>query len=207
VRRSRSDKLRGILSNPRPHSRQATSTGKGRNQSPKGSKGLPTRTRSAGLLRQPRPPEREMGLVPVVLSNGSPPDRLGRGSFMGKVLEKFCPRFTPGGTLLALDDGSNAVSYLDQAALERLGVVLPERRTLPNAIIHHAQRDSLVLVEAATIHGPINQARRRELQALFQGATPNLVFVTTFSTRGEMAKHLGDIDWETEAWVADSRAT
>jgi late competence protein required for DNA uptake (superfamily II DNA/RNA helicase) len=75
---------------------------------------------------------------------------------------------------------------------------------MPDVIIHHVEKEWLVLVEAVTSHGPVDAKRRKELVSLFKDSKSGLVFVTAFLSRGTMVKYLKDIAWETEVWVADA---
>ncbi len=75
---------------------------------------------------------------------------------------------------------------------------------MPDVVIHHVEKDWLVLIEAVTSHGPVNAKRREELAMLFQDARPGLVYVTTFLTRSDMARYISDISWETEVWVREA---
>jgi len=75
---------------------------------------------------------------------------------------------------------------------------------MPDVVVHHVEKDWLVLIEAVTSHGPVNPKRRKELKELFSGSTAGLVFVTAFIDRRAMLKYLNDISWETEVWIAES---
>lgn len=75
---------------------------------------------------------------------------------------------------------------------------------MPDVVVHYPQKDWLVLIEAVTSHGPVSPKRHNELKELFRNSKAGLVFVTTFLTRKEMVKYLGEIAWETEVWVAEA---
>ena len=75
---------------------------------------------------------------------------------------------------------------------------------MPDVVIHHVEKDWLVLIEAVTSHGPVNPKRHNELKELFRESRIGLVFVTAFLTRRDMIKYLGEIAWETEVWVAET---
>jgi hypothetical protein len=75
---------------------------------------------------------------------------------------------------------------------------------MPDVVVHYAEKNWLVLIEAVTSHGPVNPKRRQELKALFSGSTAGFVFVTAFLDRKAMVKYLNDISWETEVWIAES---
>ena len=48
------------------------------------------------------------------------------------------------------------------------------------------------------------RARHSELAALFAESKICLVYVTAFPNRTFMSRHLSEIAWETEVWVADA---
>lgn len=75
---------------------------------------------------------------------------------------------------------------------------------MPDVIVHHVEKDWLVLIEAVTSHGPVNPKRKSELFDLFSGSTAGLVLVTAFADRSSLGRYLSEIAWETEVWVADA---
>jgi hypothetical protein len=74
---------------------------------------------------------------------------------------------------------------------------------MPDVVIHHKDKDWLLLCEAVTSHGPVDGKRRDELRALFRSSRAGLVFVTAFPSRSVMSRYLNEIAWETEVWCAD----
>ncbi|MBS3919592.1 MAG: hypothetical protein KG012_11985 [Deltaproteobacteria bacterium] len=86
----------------------------------------------------------------------------------------------------------------------QLGVKIEEHGKMPDVVVHHVEKNWLVLIEAVTSHGPVNPKRRQELKELFAGSSAGLVFVTAFIDRRAMLKYLNDISWETEVWIAES---
>lgn len=123
---------------------------------------------------------------------------------MKKIIEEFCPRFTPGGTVAYVGDTGDKQRHVEEGYLEQLGVVIDEHGKMPDVVVHLPEKDRLVLIEAVTSHGPINLKRHNELKDLFEAARADLVFVTAFLTRRAMTKFLTDIAWETEVWVAEA---
>lgn len=71
-------------------------------------------------------------------------------------------------------------------------------------MVHHAERDWLVVIEAVMSHGPVDPKRHRELKTMFGASRAGLVFVTAFLSRQAMVAYLSEIAWETEVWVADN---
>lgn len=128
----------------------------------------------------------------------------GQNVLIEKIIPEFCPRFTPGGKLIYVGDTADKFAYFDKEALADLGVKVDEHGKMPDVVIHHVEKDWLVLIEAVTSHGPVNPKRHSELKELFRESRIGLVFVTAFLTRRDMIKYLGEIAWETEVWVAET---
>jgi type II restriction enzyme len=150
--------------------------------------------------------EREMRRLPVNLANGkeiklSPG---GQNVLVKKIIDDFCPLFTPGGNLVYVGDTQKKWAYFDLDLLTMLGVEVEEHGKMPDVVVHHVEKNWLILIEAVTSHGPVDPKRRHELKELFSKSTAGLVFVTAFIDRHAMLKYLNDISWETEVWIADS---
>jgi hypothetical protein len=159
-----------------------------------------------GSLREKYNREREMAMIPVNLGAGkilalSPG---GQNVLVKKIIEEFCPRFTPNGYVIYVGDTENKQALFGRDYLADLGVVIEEHGKMPDVVIHHVEKNWLVLIEAVTSHGPVNSKRRGELQKLFKGSKAGLVYVTTFLDRQAMVRYLPEISWETEVWVADA---
>jgi hypothetical protein len=162
--------------------------------------------RTVDTLKKLYAREREMRRLPVKLVNGqeiklSPG---GQNLLVKKIIDDFCPLFTPGSLVVYVGDTQKKWAYFDSDALLQLGVKIEEHGKMPDVVVYYQEKDWLVLIEAVTSHGPVNPKRRQELKALFAGSTAGLVFVTAFLDRKAMVKYLNDISWETEVWVAES---
>lgn len=150
--------------------------------------------------------ERDMRRLPVNLANGQQV-RLspgGQNILVKKILDDFCPLFTPGGLVIYVGDTETKWAYFDSVALTLLGITIQEHGKMPDVVVHHVGKNWLVLIEAVTSHGPVNPKRRQELKELFSGSEAGLVFVTAFLDRSAMLRYLNDISWETEVWIAES---
>jgi adenine-specific DNA-methyltransferase len=150
--------------------------------------------------------EREMARIPLRIREGldislSPG---GQNELIAHIVNEFCPRFTPGALPLYIGDADAKWAFYDQNSLAGLGVEVDSHGKMPDVVVHHAERNWLVLVEAVTSHGPVNAKRRGELKTLFATSTAPLVYVTAFMSRQAMNKYLPEIAWETEVWVADA---
>lgn len=149
---------------------------------------------------------REMNMVPVTMPDGSEV-RLsagGQNTLIKAMIEEFCPRFSPGGTVLYIDDTDKAKGALCADMLADLGVVIPPRGKAPDLIVYDGANDRLFVMEACSTHGPIDVIRKGELNKMFATAHVPVVYVSCFPSRAIMRQYLVDLAWETEAWVADN---
>ena len=149
---------------------------------------------------------RSMRRIPLVLAAGvtielSPG---GQNALVRKVIDEFCPRFTPGARPLYVGDTKQKWAYFNEHGLGALGVVVEEHGKMPDVVVHYTDKNWLVVIEAVTSHGPVNPKRLAELKTLFAGSKAGLVFVTAFLDRRGLLKYLSEIAWETEVWVADA---
>ena len=162
--------------------------------------------RDVPSLRDMRAAERDLRRIPVTLPDGSQVTLSpgGQNPLIRDVVEEFCPRFTPGGIVLYLGDADEKWSVFEQQRLARLGVHVDSHGKMPDIVVHLPDRDWLVLMEAASSHGPVDGKRHNELKRLFKGSKAGLVFISCLPSRAELRKYLKDIAWETDVWCADS---
>ncbi len=149
---------------------------------------------------------RDLNLVPVKITSGSE-IQLSSGEhseLIKAIIEKFGPRFVPGGVLIYAGDTGDKWGYFDHALLTKLGVIVDTHGKMPDVVIHYSDRNWLLLIESVTSHGAVNGKRHDELAHLFAGSSAGLVYVTAFPSRALMARYLGEIAWETEVWVAEA---
>lgn len=143
--------------------------------------------------------------IPAVLPGGTRVSLTpgGQNILIKQILEEFCPRFTPGAHVLYVGDAGKDDPIYCEDDLKALGIILDKHGKLPDLIVHMPDRDWLVLIEAASSHGPVDGKRYWELHDLFASARPGRVYVSCFPSRAEMRKCLSAIAWETEVWCAD----
>jgi adenine-specific DNA-methyltransferase len=128
----------------------------------------------------------------------------GQNTLIRAIVEDFAPRFVRCPRVLLLSDAANKEIISDSTALAELGIVLPERGKAPDVLIHDPQRDWLIVIEAVTSHGPVDQKRKNELAKLFENARPGIVYVSAFPDRKTFTRFHAAIAWETEVWIADT---
>ena len=149
---------------------------------------------------------RQMSHIPVTLPNGQSLELTagGQNVLVKEIVEQFAPRFTPRGHVIYIGDAGEKHLFYDVEYLGGLGVEIDRHGKIPDVVIHHVERNWLILIEAVTSHGPVNLLRHNQLKALFAASRAGLVFVTTFLDRASMREYLPEIAWETEVWVADA---
>lgn len=148
---------------------------------------------------------RQLNRIPVTLPGGgaltlSPG---GQNTLMKQMVEDFCAYFTPGGEVWYVGDADAKWAVFEQEALGSLGVAVDQHGKMPDLVVYLRERNWLVLMEAASSHGPVDAKRHGELARLFAGSTAGLVYVSCFPDRREMRKYLAEIAWETEVWCAE----
>ncbi len=149
--------------------------------------------------------KRSIEMIPVTYPDGSTVSLTagGQNYLIKQIVEKFCPLFTQGGEILYLGDAGDRLTDDQIRRFKGIGVQLDRHGKKPDVIVYMESKDWLILIEAVTSHGPIDQKRQNELRQLFSGSSAGLVYVTAFETRQAMTKHLRNISWETEVWIAN----
>lgn len=150
--------------------------------------------------------ERKQNKVDVKISKGkkiglSPGEH---SELIRDIIEEFCPRFVPGGSLIYAGDTGDKFGYFDGALFLKLGIKIDSHGKMPDVAVFCSKRNWLLLIEAVTSHGPVDGKRYLELSALFSNSKAGLVYVTAFPNKSLMSRYVSEIAWETEVWVADS---
>lgn len=150
--------------------------------------------------------EREMRRLPLRLPNGkeitlSPG---GQNILIGQVINEFCERYTPNGEVLYIGDADDKWAVYERETLASLGIEVDYHGKMPDVVVYLRKKNWLVLIEAASSHGPVDHKRYRELTELFRNSTAGLVFISALPSRATLRKYLKDIAWETDVWCADN---
>ena len=119
------------------------------------------------------------------------------------MVTAFGPRFAPGSTLLYLGDAADKLLHLDRVKLDQLGVPVNEHDKLPDVVLYDEERNRLFLVEAVTSHGPMSPKRVAALELSLKECTATRLYVSAFPDFRQFRRHLDNIAWETEVWVAE----
>jgi type II restriction enzyme len=80
---------------------------------------------------------------------------------------------------------------------------ITEHDKLPDVIIYDEKRDWIFLVEAVTSHGPISHKRALELEQILAQCPAGLIYVSAFPDMKEFRRHISEIAWDTEVWIAE----
>ncbi len=103
---------------------------------------------------------RDLAKIPVTLPDGSTVKLSpgGQNELLKQMVDEFCPRFTPNGQVLYIGDAAKKADEVhDAKKLVELGIVLPERGKKPDLVVYLADRNWLVLMEAASSHGRLTR--------------------------------------------------
>ena len=149
--------------------------------------------------------KRKMNKIPLKIDGDELSLSPGKHSELIKdIVEKFGPRYAPGGKVLYVGDTGSKMSYFDEELFEDLGLKFHNRGKFPDVVLYFEKKNWLLLIEAVTSHGPVNPKRLSELKKLFDKSKAGIVYVTAFPDKQTMARYVSDISWETEVWVAES---
>ncbi|MBT48646.1 MAG: restriction endonuclease [Acinetobacter sp.] len=154
--------------------------------------------------------------IPITLPNGSV-IKLSPGAhnqLHADIIHKFCPEFIgEGGRVLYIGDTASSrgneggkLMVLETEYLEQLGIPPMSHDKLPDIVVYDEKRNWLFLIEAVTTHGPVSELRWSHLQGMLSNCNAGPVYVSAFPDRKVFRKHVADIAWETEVWIADNPA-
>ncbi len=158
-----------------------------------------------GTLQDKYNKNREIQMVPVILSNGKKlkfsPGK--HNQVQIAIIKEFASRFAPGSELLYVGDTANKGLYIDLNYLSELGIPINEHSKLPDIVLYDKSKNWLFLIEAVTSHGPVSPKRMIELEKLLENCTAGKIYVSAFPDFKEFKKHTADIAWDTEVWLMD----
>jgi len=118
------------------------------------------------------------------------------------VIKEFAPRFAQTAKVIYFGDTANKSLYLNTRPITDLDITITEHNKLPDIILYDSKRKWFFLVEVVTSHGPMSAKRVIELEKMFLKSSAKLIFVSAFPDFSTFRKHLKDIAWETEVWIA-----
>lgn len=149
---------------------------------------------------------RDLKRIPLSLPNGKEvslsPGK--HNEVAVSVVKDFSSRFAHGSTLLYLGDTEAKEIVFNKEDFKKIGVTLKDNGKLPDIVLLQLENKWLYLIEVVTSHGPVSQKRVVELTKIFSSSGLGLIFVTAFANISEFKKHVNDIAWDTEVWLADT---
>lgn len=148
---------------------------------------------------------RERHLIPLTLPTGKSltlsPGK--HNQLQASIVTNFGPRFAAGALTLYIGDAENKSLHLEPELLQQLGVPVTKHDKLPDVVLYVREKNWLFLVEAVTSHGPVSPKRFRELETILSKCSADRVYVSAFPNVREFKRHVHDIAWETEVWIAE----
>jgi type II restriction enzyme len=149
---------------------------------------------------------KRMHLVPVRLADGreftlSPGKH---NQVQAAVVRDFAARFAPGSTILYLGDTAKKTLILEEDVLRKLCVPITKHDKLPDVLLYDETRNWLFLIEAVTSHGPVSPKRKLEMERELKSCTAERIYVSAFPDFKEFRRHIDNIAWETEVWIAEN---
>lgn len=153
--------------------------------------------RYAGRKRRQATPVKLPDGTEILLSHGK------HNVLQAAIVQEFAPRFAPDAVLLYLGDATQRTLHVDTILLQQVGITITSHGKLPDVILYDQARKWLFFVEAVTSHGPVSPKRFVELEAEAALSSAARVYVTAFPDFKEFKKHVADIAWETEIWIAE----
>jgi hypothetical protein len=157
------------------------------------------------ILTEAYEKERSMTMIPVTVEGEKIKLSAGKhNEVQVAVVEQFAPRFAGGGKVLYLGDTANKDLFVDREELEKIGIPITEHSKLPDIVIYDEPKEWLFLIEVVTSHGPVSPKRILELEDFLKESKVGKIYITAFPDKSEFRKHIADIAWETEVWIADN---
>ena len=93
--------------------------------------------------------------------------------------------------------------YVHAETLKALHFPITAHDKLPDVIVFDERRNWVFLIEAVTSHGPMSQKRVLELERLLNESSAGLVYVSAFPDMTQFRRHIIEIAWDTEVWIAE----
>jgi len=148
---------------------------------------------------------RDLQLIPLTIDGKELKLSAGKhNEVQVSVIEDFASRFAQGSRVLYIGDTADKGLYVETEILEKIGIPITEHSKLPDIVIYDEKKEWLFLIEVVTSHGPISPKRMMELEEFLTECKMGKVYVTAFPDKAEFRKHIADIAWETEVWIADN---
>lgn len=121
-----------------------------------------------------------------------------------KIIQELAPRFCSNARLVYVGDTAHKLLYENRSLLTKLGIPITKHDKLPDVVLFDKKKNHLLLIEAVTSHGPISPKRQVELETILKNCKATKIYISAFLSFREFKRHVDNIAWETEVWVASN---
>lgn len=119
-----------------------------------------------------------------------------------KIIDTLQPHFFPEAKLIYVGDAAHKMLYVREELLSKLNIPFTEHDKLPDVVFYNESTSTLFLIEAVTSHGPVSPKRQIELEHTLKKCKARKVYISAFPDFPEFKRHIDNIAWETEVWIA-----
>ena len=145
--------------------------------------------------------------MPLRLTSGVPfaftaPGWGRHNSLIVDTIELFGPRYAPNSFIIFLQDTLNNIAIYEQSWLAPLGLSITAWTQLPDILLYHETARMLFFLELVTLHGPISQKRKLELEELCRESNLSRTYISVFFSRDDFRPYATHIAWDTMIWLA-----
>lgn len=121
-----------------------------------------------------------------------------------EIVTKLKPTFFPDAELAYLGDTQHKMLKINETLLQELHLPITHHDKLPDVIYYDRKKNTVLMIEAVASVGPMSPTRHMILEELLSGTDFKKIYFSAFLTRKEFKKHLDEIAWETEVWIAEN---
>lgn len=119
-----------------------------------------------------------------------------------KVLEDFMPRFAKNGICLYVGDTDDRDKYKNKELLKELGFDIT-LSVMPDIVLYVPDKKWIYFIECVTSVGPVSEKRKNEFEKITENVDADNVYITAFRTLTAYKKHVQELAWDTEVWIAE----
>ena len=120
-----------------------------------------------------------------------------------EIVTKLKPTFFPDAELAYLGDTQHKMLKINETLLKELHFPITQHDKLPDVIYYDRKKNAVLMIEAVTSVGPMSPTRHMILEDLLSQTDSKKIYLSAFLTRKDLKKHLDEIAWETEVWIAE----
>ena len=120
------------------------------------------------------------------------------------IIKELLPRFCSDAKLVYVGDTARKLLFREETLLSTLNIPITKHEKLPDVVLFNEKKNQLFLIEAVTSHGPVSPKRQVELKEVLKDCKSIRIYISAFPNFHGLKKHMDNIAWETEVWVADN---